>query len=54
MSINSEPIAVIAGSDHQNTLGIIRSLGEAGFRVKAVIVSCGGNCATAHRNILMI
>lgn len=39
--------AVVVGHDHQNTLGIIRSLGEDGFCVKAVFVSDGGFCASA-------
>lgn len=40
--------AVVVGHDHQNTLGVIRSLGEGGIRVKAVILSDGGVCSTAH------
>ena len=40
--------AVVVGDDHQNTLGVIRSLGESGFRVKAVIFSDGSFCATSH------
>lgn len=40
--------AVVVGHDHQNTLGVIRSLGEGGIRVKAVILSDGGFCSTAH------
>lgn len=48
MNINNTPTAVVVGHDHQNTLGVIRSLGEGGFRVKAVILSDGGFCSTAH------
>lgn len=40
--------AVVVGHDHQNTLGVIRSLGEGGILVKAVILSEGGVCTTAH------
>lgn len=38
---------VVVGSDHQNTLGVIRSLGEGGIRVKAVILSDHKCCPTA-------
>ena len=31
--------AVVVGHDHQNTLGVIRSLGEDGIRVIAVFLS---------------
>ena len=48
MKMTNTPTAVVVGHDHQNTLGVIRSLGEAGFRVKAVILSDGGFCSTAH------
>ncbi len=47
MNAQNECIAVVAGSDHQNTLGVIRSLGEAGIRAKAVIVSHDSTCSTA-------
>ncbi len=40
--------AVVVGHDHQNTLGVIRSLGEAGIGVKAVILSDGSNCSASH------
>lgn len=40
--------AVVVGTDHQNTLGVIRSLGEAGIYVIAVIPSDGGPCSTAY------
>lgn len=48
MKANNTPVAVVVGHDHQNTLGVIRSLGEGGLRVKAVILSDGGSCSTAH------
>lgn len=38
---------VVLGSDHVNTLGIIRSLGEAGLRPTAIIVSDESKCWTA-------
>ena len=31
--------AVVVGMDHINTLGIIRSLGEAGIKPSAIIIS---------------
>lgn len=40
--------AVVVGDDHQNTLGVIRSLGESGFCVKTVIFSDGSFCTTSH------
>ncbi len=39
---------VVVGHDHQNTLGVIRSLGEAGIGVKAVILSDRSNCSSTH------
>lgn len=48
MKTTSTPTAVVVGRDHQNTLGVIRSLGEGGICVKAVILSEGGVCSTAH------
>ena len=48
MNNTNTPIAVVVGHDHQNTLGVIRSLGEGGVRVKAVILSDGGICSTSH------
>ena len=48
MKTTSIPTAVVVGHDHQNTLGVIRSLGEGGIRVKAVILSDGGACSTVH------
>ena len=48
MNNTNTPVAVVVGRDHQNTLGVIRSLGEGGLRVKAVILSDGGSCSTAH------
>lgn len=47
MSNTTRLAAVVAGQDHQNTLGVIRSLGEDGICVKAVILSDGGSCSTA-------
>ena len=47
MKTTNTPTAVVVGHDHQNTLGVIRSLGEAGILVKAVILSDGGTCSTA-------
>ena len=44
--------AVVVGHDHQNTLGVIRSLGEGGIRVRAVILSDGSFCSTAHSRYL--
>ena len=40
--------AVVAGHDHQNTLGVIRSLGEDGIRVIAVFLSDDDVCSTAY------
>lgn len=40
--------AVVAGHDHQNTLGVIRSLGEDGIRVIAVFLSDDDVCSAAH------
>lgn len=40
--------AVVAGHDHQNTLGVIRSLGEDGIRVIAVFLSDGDSCSAAY------
>lgn len=48
MNNTNTPAAVVVGHDHQNTLGVIRSLGEDGIRVNAVILSDGGLCATAY------
>ncbi|MBQ8830073.1 MAG: ATP-grasp domain-containing protein [Oscillospiraceae bacterium] len=40
--------AVVVGHDHQNTLGVIRSLGEEGIRVKTIIISDGEFSSTAY------
>lgn len=48
MKTTNAPIAVVVGHDHQNTLGVIRSLGEGGIRIKAVLLSDGSICSTAH------
>lgn len=40
--------AVVAGHDHQNTLGVIRSLGEDGIRVIAVFLSDDDVCSAVH------
>ena len=40
--------AVVVGDDHQNTLGVIRSLGERGCRVIAVIFPAGRICSTSY------
>lgn len=48
MNNTNTPTAVVVGHDHQNTLGVIRSLGEGGIRVMAVILSDDGRCPTAH------
>lgn len=48
MRIGNSLTAVVVGSDHQNTLGVIRSLGEAGICVKAVILSEGEGGFTAR------
>ncbi len=46
-SNSSKKIAVVIGYDHQNTLGVIRSLGEADFAVKAVLITEHSSCSTA-------
>lgn len=45
---NNATTAVVVGHDHQNTLGVIRSLGESGIRVKAVLLADDVNCSTAQ------
>ena len=52
MKKNDKLTAVVVGHDHQNTLGVIRSLGEGGFRVWAVLITDGNTCATAHSRYL--
>jgi len=39
---------LVAGGVHHNTLGVIRSLGEAGYAVTAIVIRHGLNCYFAH------
>ena len=48
MKNSNSPTAVVAGHDHQNTLGVIRSLGEDGIRVIAVFLSDDDVCSAAY------
>lgn len=52
MKSERKPAAVVVGHDHQNTLGVIRSLGEAKYSVYAVLLTDDSDCSTAHSKYL--